>query len=271
MFAFCAYLVALGHFREVQLSFLIVGHTYDDIDQRFNVISNILKRQDILSLKQMLAQVKIGARGRDVAFTSIELLENIWNWSGFIADHLHIGNNAWTGTRNPHHFRFYVQNNEPRVQYKTYCTDVWAPEGRYSAMTSVPATRAKLRLSAVLPADSREVQALEEFIALKERQINRLVRVDENLDAILETEWLKDYILTFPNRDRSGATMPRLHGRETGRTRRTDETDGRDRLKCPRDKSFETVPRIFNFLLKRSPKNMTGKEEEKKQVRESRT
>ena len=55
MFAFCAPLVALGHFREVQLSFLIVGHTHDDIDQRFSVISNILKRQDILSLKQMLA------------------------------------------------------------------------------------------------------------------------------------------------------------------------------------------------------------------------
>ena len=89
MFAFCACFVALGHFREVQLSFLIVGHTHDDIDQRFSGISNILKRQDILSLKQMLAQVEIGARGRDVAFTSAELLENIWDWSGFIADPLH--------------------------------------------------------------------------------------------------------------------------------------------------------------------------------------
>ena len=48
---------------------------------------------------------------------------------------------------------------------------------------------------------------MEKFIALKKRQINRLVCVDENLDAILETKWLKDYILTFPNRDRSGATM----------------------------------------------------------------
>ena len=104
MFAFCACLVALGHFREVQLSFLIVGHTHNDIDQRFNVISNILKRQDILSLKQMLAQVETSARGRDVAFTSAELLENIWDWSGFIADHLHIENNVWTGTRIPHQF-----------------------------------------------------------------------------------------------------------------------------------------------------------------------
>ena len=75
MFAFCACLVALGHFREVQLSFLIVGHTHDDIDQRFSVISNILKRQDILSLKQTLAQVETGARGRDMAFTSAELLK----------------------------------------------------------------------------------------------------------------------------------------------------------------------------------------------------
>ena len=50
---------------------------------------------------------------------------------------------------------------------------------------------------------------------------------------------------------------PGLHGRETGWTRR----DGQDRLKCPRDGSFETVPRIFNFLLKKCPKNMTGKKE----------
>ena len=131
MFAFCACLVALGHFQEVQLFFLIVGHTHDDIDQRFSVISNILKRQDILSLKQMLAQVETGAWGRDVAFTSAKLLENIWDWSGFITDHLHTENNASTGTRIPHHFRFYVQNNELRVQYKIYCTDVWAPEGGY--------------------------------------------------------------------------------------------------------------------------------------------
>ena len=55
MFRFCATLVALGHFREVQLSFLIVGHTHEDIDQRFSIILRALKRQDTLSLKQMLA------------------------------------------------------------------------------------------------------------------------------------------------------------------------------------------------------------------------
>ena len=33
MFAYCASLVALGYFREVRISFLIVGHTHEDIDQ----------------------------------------------------------------------------------------------------------------------------------------------------------------------------------------------------------------------------------------------
>ena len=51
-------------------------------------------------------------------------------------------------------------------------------------MKSVPATRAKPRVSAVLLTD---VQALDEFIALKERQINHLIHINENLDAILET------------------------------------------------------------------------------------
>ena len=51
----------------------------------------------------MLAQVETGAWDRDVAFT-LALLENIWDWSGFIADHIYTGNNAWTGTQITHHF-----------------------------------------------------------------------------------------------------------------------------------------------------------------------
>ena len=104
MFGFCATLVALGHFREVQLSFLIVGHTHEDIDQRFSIISRALKRQDILSLKQMLALVEGAVSSSDEAFTSAELLENIWDWSDFIGDYLHTRREAMIGTRIPHHF-----------------------------------------------------------------------------------------------------------------------------------------------------------------------
>ena len=44
VFGFCATLVGLGYFSEVQLSFLIIGHTHEDIDQRFSVIWGVLKR-----------------------------------------------------------------------------------------------------------------------------------------------------------------------------------------------------------------------------------
>jgi hypothetical protein len=44
MFGLCATLVAQGYFKEVQLSFLIVGHMHEDIDQRFSIISNTLKQ-----------------------------------------------------------------------------------------------------------------------------------------------------------------------------------------------------------------------------------
>jgi hypothetical protein len=44
MFGLCVALVAHGYFKEVQLSFLIVGHTHEDIDQWFSIISNTLKQ-----------------------------------------------------------------------------------------------------------------------------------------------------------------------------------------------------------------------------------
>lgn len=52
MLAMCATLVALGFFMEIQLSFLIVGDTHEDIDQRFSSIFSALKRQDINSLQE---------------------------------------------------------------------------------------------------------------------------------------------------------------------------------------------------------------------------
>ena len=54
MFALCAALVGLGYFAEVYLSFLLVGHTHEDIDQRFTVISSTLKRHDIDSMQELM-------------------------------------------------------------------------------------------------------------------------------------------------------------------------------------------------------------------------
>lgn len=55
MFSLCTIVVGLGFFKEVHISFLLVGHMHKDIDQRFNIISNTLKKTDIDSMKEMLA------------------------------------------------------------------------------------------------------------------------------------------------------------------------------------------------------------------------
>ena len=106
-----------------------------------------------------------------------------------------------TGTQIPHHFCFYVQNNEARLQYKIYQKDEWAPSGGYSALRRVPAARAKPKMVEVTPADTREVEALNEFIAWKERQCQRGEHLEENRDAIAEAHKLKSYLLEFPTQD----------------------------------------------------------------------
>jgi hypothetical protein len=74
--ALCGTLVALGIFKEIQLSFLIVGHTHEDIDQRFSTISSALKRQDIHSLKELLIIIKLKP-SRTEPFVVAEHLEHI--------------------------------------------------------------------------------------------------------------------------------------------------------------------------------------------------
>ena len=60
MFGMCVALVGLGYFAGMYLGFLLVRHTNEHIDQRFSVISETLKRQDIDSIQQLLDLVKEG-------------------------------------------------------------------------------------------------------------------------------------------------------------------------------------------------------------------
>ena len=49
MFSFLSYLVQVGIFQEILVSFLIVGHTHEDIDQHFSVISRELRRKNAVT------------------------------------------------------------------------------------------------------------------------------------------------------------------------------------------------------------------------------
>ena len=138
MFALCAALVAFKYFAEVQLSFLIVGHTHKDIDQKFNTIFGTLKSRDIDSLKELLELVRKGASHIE-AFTTSRHLEYVWDWKSFITPHLWSGVDAIIGVSKPHHFRFCLKNDMPYVQKKDYVHDtVWQPENGHQYLQSLP-------------------------------------------------------------------------------------------------------------------------------------
>jgi hypothetical protein len=61
----------------------------------------------------------------------------------------------------------------------------------------------KLNLAEVFCTDKRELRALDNFIAYKEKYVERLQNVEKNLQAIKETQWLKQYLEDFPRADRA--------------------------------------------------------------------
>jgi hypothetical protein len=201
MFALCAALVGLGYFQEVQLCFLIVGHTHEDIDQRFSIISNTLKRTNINSLKELLELVQWGTSYTE-AFVSARHLENVWDWKSFIMPHLLTRGDTITGVTFPHHMRFYMENGVTRVQYKHFSKDAWGPTDGHVCLRSLPNTTEKPALAEVHRTEERELKALDEFIAYKTRCVERLQNVEKNLQAIEEIEWLKEYLEHFLDANR---------------------------------------------------------------------
>ena len=117
IFGLCATLVGLGYFEEVRVGFLLVGHTHSDIDQQFSSISHVLKRDDINSLSKLLKflqnQIPDHAN-KPIRYA--QLMENIWDWKGFITPHLQSSRSAKViGMSELHHFQFFQQNSVPHV------------------------------------------------------------------------------------------------------------------------------------------------------------
>jgi len=68
--------MGLEYFKEVQLCFLIVGHTYKDNDQHFNIILNTLKKMKIDWLKEFLQLLK---RWSNIVYRGLCMwAHNIW-------------------------------------------------------------------------------------------------------------------------------------------------------------------------------------------------
>ena len=60
-----------------------MGHTHEDIDQKFYIISGTLKSRDIDLLKELLELVRKGASYTE-AFATSRHLKYVWDWKSFI-------------------------------------------------------------------------------------------------------------------------------------------------------------------------------------------
>jgi hypothetical protein len=167
MFALCIALMGLGYFQEIQLCFRIVEHTHEDIDQRFSIISNTLKRTNIDSLKELMQLVEIRTSYKE-AFVSGWHLENVRDWKPFITPHHLTGGDTLIGITFLHHMRFYMENGVPWVQHKHFNKDAWEPTEGHFCLISLPNTMEKPELAEVFSADQRELRALDEFIVYTE-------------------------------------------------------------------------------------------------------
>ena len=79
--AFLAMLVFHGYTKEAFLSFLIVGHTHEDIDQLFSVISRYFRKlRKVATPQQFLCEVAASLQGQQAEVSSIEAVLQYDTW-----------------------------------------------------------------------------------------------------------------------------------------------------------------------------------------------
>jgi len=85
MFAYLCYLVKMGWFQCVHVHFLPPGHTHSNLDQKYSVISQRLKKKDVFTLPQLINEVK-PLFGNEGAYTSHHVVPVVGDHSAYFKD-----------------------------------------------------------------------------------------------------------------------------------------------------------------------------------------
>ena len=104
---------------------------------------------------------------------------------------------AFVGISKPHHFRFYMRDNKPHVQYKDYANYLlWIPKNGLICLYSD--VRLQIPLAPIAKPEDRELRTLNDFTLLKERHIARYMDIEKNLLNIEATNRFIFYLKDFP-------------------------------------------------------------------------
>ncbi|KAL9953863.1 hypothetical protein ACROYT_G041336 [Oculina patagonica] len=119
---FCSLLVEKGIFKEVRLSFLMVGHTHEDVDQFFSRISRRLHKKDSMTLPALVRNIhKAHTPAPDV-----HVLKYVFDIKAWLEPYL----NSVKRHVYPHAYKFFKRDGRVTMRYKKWANDkTWLPDG----------------------------------------------------------------------------------------------------------------------------------------------
>ena len=183
-FGYLALLVHLGVFEKIKVSFLPVGHTHEDIDQRFSRISVALKKKNAFTFDEFVDVVKNAFVGEEHKPAKIEVLHNVFDFKKWVGDYKEMPA-GWTKY---HIYRLSMNESTKRVQmhYKMWAqSDVYYGFNSDCEVASFKALRVAalsdvtvvvqhegLRMSSELPTeDVPEAADIHDFMSPPERRV----------------------------------------------------------------------------------------------------
>ncbi|KAL3700444.1 hypothetical protein R1sor_018466 [Riccia sorocarpa] len=116
---FLSELVARGVFKVVIASFLILGHTHEDVDAFFSKINRALSRKHVNSIPQLLAEVYGAEEKRSLPRFITEVAD--------YKSHAKPYHQTFKGIRRPIAFKFTMLDNRPIYQYQWTYGGPWLP------------------------------------------------------------------------------------------------------------------------------------------------
>ena len=110
----------------IEMGFLMVGRTHEDIDVLFSRFSEQLRTSHTVTLPHLMRTFNECTNCRPAPF----LMTEVFDFKGFIDGYLCDGQDKLIGHSKPLHFRFFMQDDIPVMQYKmNHTQDHWMPKG----------------------------------------------------------------------------------------------------------------------------------------------
>ena len=124
LFAYLSLLVARGTFKMIQVGFLMVGHTHEDIDAMFSKFSEKLRTSMTFTFPHLMQHFQSCQTTRPTPF----MLTHVPDFKSYIDGYLCDSKDALVGHSKPLQFRFYMQGDIPLMQYKMHPKSIdWLP------------------------------------------------------------------------------------------------------------------------------------------------